>query len=382
MQLPPLSLYVHVPWCLKKCPYCDFNSHTFSQVLPENRYIDTLLEDFRQDLGYVQGRTLSTIFFGGGTPSLLSPAAIDRLLKGINQLIDFSPAIEITLEANPGTTDATKFLEYRELGINRLSIGIQSFDDTCLASLGRVHDGKEARLAVSTALDAGFTNLNLDLMHGLPNQDQTLAEQDLEIALSYEVPHISWYQLTIEPNTVFYNRPPPLPEENLLWSIQDSGSAYLEKQMVQYEISAYARPGKECQHNLNYWRFGDYLGIGAGAHGKVTLEDGKQLIRTGKTRVPEHYMQRNSDTGKSPNRFGNINQVDISELPLEFLMNSLRLKTGVPEQLFVERTGLPLTVISDYLQRNKQSGMLVDGPVIQATEKGYRYLNSLLEDLL
>lgn len=384
--LPPLSLYVHIPWCLRKCPYCDFNSHTFKDSFPESEYINALIQDLLQDQVYINGRELHSIFFGGGTPSLLSPASVHRLLSGVRELVTFSPAIEISLEANPGATDVVKFREYHSAGVNRLSIGIQSFNDEHLRELGRVHDGRQARHAVETAALAGFDNLNLDLMHGLPYQDSSSALSDLEIAMSYGVPHLSWYELTLEPNTIFYNQPPELPSENELWSIHKAGTSYLSDHLNQYEISAYSKPGFECRHNVNYWSFGDYIGIGAGAHGKLTSADFGQIVRTAKTRVPDHYMQHAG--GRRPGqhhpngKFGTTQQIETSDLPLEFMMNCLRLKSGLPEAGFTDRTHLPLSSIADFLQRNKERGLLRQGPVIQTTAKGYRYLNSLLEDLV
>jgi oxygen-independent coproporphyrinogen-3 oxidase len=383
--LPPVSLYVHIPWCLRKCPYCDFNSHAFEDSFPESEYIDALLEDFLLDQVYIQGRALQSIFFGGGTPSLLAPESVHRFLTGVKALATLSPTIEISLEANPGTTDAVRFGEYYSAGVNRLSIGIQSFDDEHLKNLGRVHDGSQARQAIETARLAGFDNLNLDLMHGLPYQDSTSALTDLEIAMSYGVPHLSWYELTIEPNTSFYSKPPELPTDSDLWSIHKAGTSYLGGYLDQYEISAFSDPGSRCQHNVNYWSFGDYIGIGAGAHGKLTTADSGQIIRTAKTRAPDHYLHRadRQRGGPTTNKvFGSIRQVEISELPLEFMMNCLRLKSGLTEALFTERTGLPLASIADFLRRNKHKGLLSEGPVIQTTAKGYRYLNSLLQDLL
>lgn len=383
--LPPLSLYVHIPWCLRKCPYCDFNSHTFEDSFPESEYIDALIQDLLEDQVYINGRELHSIFFGGGTPSLLSPESIHRLLASVRELVTFSPTIEISLEANPGATDVVRFREYNSVGVNRLSIGIQSFNDEHLRELGRVHNGRQARLAIETAEVAGFDNLNLDLMHGLPYQDASSALSDLEIAMSYRVPHLSWYQLTIEPNTLFYSQPPELPSENELWSIHKAGTSYLTNHLDQYEISAYSKSGFECRHNINYWSFGDYIGIGAGAHGKLTSADFGQIVRTSKTRVPDHYMQHagGHHPGQRPNeKFGTTQRIETSDLPLEFMMNCLRLKSGLAEASFTDRTYLPLASITDFLLRNKERGLLRQGPVIQATAKGYRYLNSLLEDLL
>jgi oxygen-independent coproporphyrinogen-3 oxidase len=380
-SLPPLSLYVHVPWCIRKCPYCDFNSHAFEDSFPESEYIDALLKDFSRDQVYIEDRELQSIFFGGGTPSLLSPTSVSRILKGIRSLARLSSSVEVTLEANPGTADTVKFRDYYAAGVNRLSLGIQSFDDKQLQNLGRIHDASQARQAIETAKHAGFDNLNLDLMHGLPDQDSTSALRDLEIATSYEVPHISWYQLTIEPNTVFYSQPPALPNEDHLWSIHQAGSNYLGQHLDQYEVSAFALPGFRCQHNVNYWSFGDYIGIGAGAHGKLTTTGFARVIRTAKTRAPDHYLSRAvAHSGKM--EFGTSRQIDFADLPLEFMMNCLRLKSGLTDTVFTARTGLPLSSIEDFLRRNRERGLLKEGPLIQTTVKGYRYLNSLLEDLL
>ena len=284
-QLPPLALYVHIPWCIRKCPYCDFNSHTATPELPEQAYVEAVLADLDLDLLHVHGRQLTSIFFGGGTPSLFSASALQALLAGIEQRIAFSANIEITLEANPGTFEQEKFAAYRALGINRLSIGIQSFQDSKLEALGRVHSGAEAIAAVSMARQAGFTNFNLDLMHGLPDQSPAQALADLQTAIDLAPSHLSWYQLTMEPNTVFWSKPPVLPEDDVLWDIQEAGQKLLAQHgFVQYEVSAYARAGAAAQHNLNYWSFGDFIGIGAGAHGKVSVPQGR-IQRTWKTPI-------------------------------------------------------------------------------------------------
>jgi oxygen-independent coproporphyrinogen-3 oxidase len=285
------------------------------------------------------------------------------------------------MEANPGTVDSVKFAEFHDIGINRLSLGIQSFDSQHLTRLGRIHNGAEARIAIEIARDSGFDNLNLDLMHGLPQQDQASALKDLEVAMSYEPQHVSWYQLTVEQNTLFYRRPPVLPNENQLWDIQQAGITYLESYLKQYEVSAFSQAGRQCQHNLNYWQFGDYLGIGAGAHGKLTLAGFKTIIRTAKTRIPDHYMQRYATSTRSLLKDA-TKVVEVEDLPLEFMMNCLRLKSGVPIDTFSERTGLPDSLISAFLERNQQKGLLQPGPLIQATESGYQYLNTLLEDIL
>jgi oxygen-independent coproporphyrinogen-3 oxidase len=373
LTLPPLSLYIHIPWCIRKCPYCDFNSHKADQSLPEAQYINALLADLDQDLLWVQGREIESIFFGGGTPSLLSAAAYEQLFTGLRQRLRFSDSIEITLEANPGTFEAEKFAAYRQLGINRLSIGIQSFQPQHLQKLGRVHDRDQALNAIRLAKQAGFDNFNLDLMHGLPGQTVTQALDDLELALSFEPRHLSWYQLTIEPNTEFYKRPPRLPEDDTLWDIQEAGFERLEQQGFEhYEISAFCQPGNAARHNLNYWQFGDYLGIGAGAHGKITLAQQGTIIRSHKTRLPKDYL--NADK-----RFlAGTHTIDADEIGLECLMNALRLKQGIAVQQFEQRTGLPLSAVEQPLQRARELGLLTVDQAIYATEKGQQYLNELL----
>ncbi|GAA4652011.1 radical SAM family heme chaperone HemW [Kistimonas scapharcae] len=374
LTLPPLSLYVHVPWCIQKCPYCDFNSHTAKGELPERDYVNALLQDFETSLNAIQGRTLHSIFIGGGTPSLLSPSAYERLFSGLRQHIDFSDEIEITLEANPGTFEQDKFTGFRQTGINRLSIGIQSFQDDKLKKLGRIHHGEEAQRAVGMAFAAGFTNINLDLMHGLPNQSQDDALFDLKTALALKPTHLSWYQLTIEPNTVFYSKPPALPEDDTLWDIQEAGQALLaESGYQQYEISAYSQPGRQSRHNLNYWQFGDYIGIGAGAHGKLTLLEEGVILRNWKTRLPADYLNP-----AKPFEAGN--RVLIKEdLPLEFMMNALRLHHGVDIDYFGSRTGIPYHEISEPIEHAIELGLItIKNKKILPTDKGSLFLNDAL----
>jgi putative oxygen-independent coproporphyrinogen III oxidase len=377
VQLPPLALYVHIPWCVRKCPYCDFNSHTASPVLPEEEYIDALLADLDQDLPAVYGRPLSSIFFGGGTPSLFSAAALGRLLAGVKQRIAFAPDIEITLEANPGTFEQDKFVAYRKLGINRLSIGIQSFQAQKLEALGRIHTGDEALRAAEMARRAGFDNFNLDLMHGLPDQSLEEALDDLRQAIALAPTHLSWYQLTLEPNTVFWNQPPVLPEDDILWDIQEAGQALLaEHGFSQYEVSAYARPGKAARHNLNYWSFGDFIGIGAGAHGKLSHHDGR-IVRTWKTRLPKDYLNP-----AKPFKAGEKG-LAADELPFEFLMNALRLTEGVDAGLFAQRTGLSLQSLATARASAEQKGLLQVEPTrLVATARGQLFLNDLLQYFL
>ncbi|WP_263216037.1 radical SAM family heme chaperone HemW [Pseudomonas atacamensis] len=375
--LPPLALYIHIPWCVRKCPYCDFNSHTASPVLPEQEYVDALLADLDQDLHAVYGRELTSIFFGGGTPSLFSAEALGRLLKGVEQRIPFAADIEITLEANPGTFEQEKFVAYRKLGINRLSIGIQSFQQEKLEALGRIHNGDEAVRAAGMARQAGFDNFNLDLMHGLPDQSLDDALSDLRQAIALKPTHISWYQLTLEPNTVFWNQPPVLPEDDTLWDIQEAGQALLaEHGYAQYEVSAYAQAGRPARHNLNYWSFGDFIGIGAGAHGKLSHPDGR-IVRTWKTRLPKDYL--------NPAKSFQAGEKSLSneEMPFEFLMNALRLTAGVESRLYPERTGLSLETLAEGRREAEQSGLLqVEPSRLAATERGQLFLNDLLQQFL
>jgi putative oxygen-independent coproporphyrinogen III oxidase len=372
--LPPLALYIHIPWCVRKCPYCDFNSHAAGPTLPEEEYVDALLADLDIDLQHVHGRPLTSIFFGGGTPSLFSDRALGRLLEGVEQRVGFAPDIEITLEANPGTFEQAKFKGYRSLGINRLSIGVQSFQEAKLKALGRIHDGSEAVRAADMARAAGFDNFNLDLMHGLPEQSIEDALFDLRTAISQGPTHLSWYQLTMEPNTVFWSQPPTLPEDDLLWDIQEAGQALLAAEgYAQYEVSAYARPGKQARHNLNYWTFGDFLGIGAGAHAKLSAPAGR-IQRTWKTRLPKDYL----DPAKVFQAGERV--LEASELPFEYLMNVLRLTGGAPAELFSQRTGLPLQQLEQARREAERQGLLQADPTrLVATAKGQLFLNDLLQ---
>ncbi len=380
--LPPLALYVHVPWCVRKCPYCDFNSHAVGRgaALPEQAYLAALLADLDDDVRVSGPRELVSIFIGGGTPSLMSPGFYHRLLTELVRRLPLAEQCEITLEANPGTVEQQRFAGYREAGINRLSIGVQSFQAQQLSALGRIHDGDEAHRAVASARRAGFDNLNLDLMHGLPGQDVTLALDDLTQALSLSPEHLSWYQLTLEPNTEFHSHPPSLPIDETLWDIQDAGHARLEAAgLARYEISAYARPGHQSRHNLNYWRFGDYLGIGAGAHGKLSRwSDSGELIiqRRWKSRQPEAYLRRHAD----PRGFvAGTRAVEADELPLEFAMNALRLVEGVPLATWQSATGRPAAWLDTRLAAAREKGLLMDDPRrLQATPQGLLFLNELL----
>ncbi len=388
LQLPPLALYIHVPWCIRKCPYCDFNSHQANNDIPEVEYVKALRFDLQQDQVLAQGRKISSIFFGGGTPSMLSAAAIGQILQNAENIIGFEPDIEITLEANPGTFEQEKFSGFRAAGVNRLSIGIQSFNDQQLKLLGRVHGRDEALRAVGVARKAGFDNLNLDLMHGLPEQSIDDAKADLQQAIDLGPEHLSWYQLTIEQNTAFYSAPPVLPEEEILADIQDAGIELLANAgYEQYEISAYARAKKRARHNLNYWAFGDYLGIGAGAHGKITFPAEHNIARLWKTRLPKHYLDAAHSQKISTNLHGHQNVfgggsdlLTPESLPLEFMMNALRLNEGVPITYFSQRTGQDWSLLSDNWTRLEAQGLVehVNG-YIRPTVLGRRFLNRVLQ---
>ncbi len=375
--LPPLALYVHIPWCVRKCPYCDFNSHAAGPTLPETEYVDALLADLDNDLIHVHGRPLTSIFFGGGTPSLFSADALGRLLDGVARRLTFAPDIEITLEANPGTFEQAKFVAYRGLGINRLSIGIQSFQDAKLKALGRIHGRDEAIRAADRARAAGFDNFNLDLMHGLPEQSVADALGDLDQAIALAPTHLSWYQLTMEPNTVFWSQPPELPEDDTLWDIQEAGQARLAAAgYQQYETSAYAQPGRQARHNLNYWGFGDFLGIGAGAHAKLSAPDGS-LMRTWKTRLPRDYLDpaRAFQAGAK--------RLEPADLPFDFMMNALRLVDGVPAAWYPQRTGQSLDSLAPALAAARRTGLLAeDAERLRPTARGQLFLNDLLQSFL
>ncbi len=373
-SLPPLSLYVHLPWCVRKCPYCDFNSHAVRDALPEQAYVDALLRDLDAELPSVAGRRTETIFFGGGTPSLFSPAAIARLLEGIRTRIAVASDAEVTLEANPGTVDIERFRGFRNAGVNRLSIGIQSFDDDKLKALGRIHGRNEALTAADAARTAGFDNYNLDLMFGLPNQTIEQALTDMRTAIAQLPTHISTYQLTIEPNTLFHAHPPVLPDDDATWEMQQELQALLAASGYrQYEVSAYAKPGFECRHNLNYWQFGDYLGLGAGAHGKLTRDD--TITRTWKVKRPEDYLDKAGTT----TAIGGTQTLAPDDAAFEFMLNALRLTDGFPAALFAERTGLPLSAIEPVLRQAEAKGLIVrDADTIRPTATGRRLLNDLL----
>jgi putative oxygen-independent coproporphyrinogen III oxidase len=368
-----LSLYIHLPWCVQKCPYCDFNSHALKGNLPETAYVNALLDDFEQHLPYIQNRPLISIFFGGGTPSLFSGAAIHEILNGVAKRTSLTPDIEITLEANPGTVDEAQFVEFRQAGVNRLSLGIQSLQDEKLKRLGRIHDQHRALRAIERATSAGFTNFNLDIMYGLPEQTLDEALSDIEQALAFQPTHFSWYQLTIEPNTLFHHQPPILPSDDLLYEMQLAGQALLaERGFKQYEVSAYARDELRCQHNMNYWEYGDYLGIGAGAHSKLTDAMANNIERFSQVKHPRDYLL--AEQRQVKNRL----PIDEKERIFEFMLNGLRLTDGIAKQLFIDRTGLSLASIQDILDRAVMQQLLENNEsFLRPTAQGKRFLNNL-----
>ena len=376
-KLPPLSLYVHLPWCVRKCPYCDFNSYEARGALPDLEYVAALLRDLRGELAYAQGRAIETIYFGGGTPSLFSSAAIARLLEGARAEGAIAAHAEITLEANPGAVDAARFVAFRHAGVNRLSIGIQSFRNDKLRALGRVHDAGQAEAAVATARGAGFSNLNLDLMYGLPDDDVPGSLADLERAIALAPEHLSWYQLTLEPNTAFERRPPALPDDEVVAGIEEQGRALLAAHGYErYEVSAYARRGRRSQHNLNYWQFGDYLGIGAGAHGKVTLPAAGEIARRAKTRNPRTYLEQAGSAAATSEELVTTR----GQAALEFLMNALRVLDGTPIEMFEARAGQPAAAIDAARAAAIERGWLRPEPGrLQVTPAGAEKLNKLLE---
>ena len=379
--LPPLALYIHFPWCEKKCPYCDFNSHQVKdgvQGFDEERYIKALITDLETELPRIWGRQVHSIFIGGGTPSLLSPTGMDALLSAIRARVNLEPGAEITMEANPGSVEADKFAAFAKSGINRVSLGIQSFQDEQLKALGRIHNGEEAKQAIAIAVE-NFKSVNIDLMYGLPNQSLAAAKADIETALSFKTPHLSLYNLTLEPNTYFANFPPKLPSEDEIDAIFEQNLELLTAAgYKRYEVSAYAKKDQECKHNLNYWRFGDYIGIGAGAHGKISFPD--KVTRQVRERHPETYMQAMESKG---NALIESRDVSAKDLPFEFMLNTLRLTDGVETKTFSERTGLPLHVISKGLEEASKKGLLDDNPTaLKATDLGLRYLNNLQEMFL
>ena len=374
-SLPPLSLYVHLPWCVRKCPYCDFNSHEARATIPEQEYIGALLRDLEQDLPRVWGRIVHTIFIGGGTPSLFTPESIDRLLSEVRARLTLDQNLEVTLEANPGTVELGRFKELRAAGVNRLSIGIQSFEQEKLQALGRIHGRAEVLRAAEAARAAGFDNFNLDLMFGLPGQTVAQALADMRTAIDLGPTHLSAYQLTLEPNTLFHARPPALPVDDSVWEMQSQLQLELAAaDYRQYEISAYAKPGYECRHNLNYWKFGDYLGIGAGAHAKIT--DAAGITRLWKVKQPGEYLR----TAGTPASFGGAQRLSRHDVVAEFMLNALRLADGFPSPLFQERAGLPISTCQTSLALAENRGLIEwDAQTIRPTPQGRRFLNNLLE---
>ena len=390
--LPPLALYIHIPWCVRKCPYCDFNSHNAPQALPQDEYVDALLRDLDRDLALAQGRPLSSIFFGGGTPSLFAPDRIARILDGVAARLSMPRSIEVTLETNPGTVEHGPFAEYRRAGINRISFGVQTFDDDALQRIGRIHDAAQAERAIKQAQDAGIDNLNLDLMYALPQQTLAAALADVDTALALQTPHLSHYQLTLEPNTAFAANPPKLPDDDLAWDIQEACQQRIAASgLAQYEVSAYARRGRECVHNLNYWRFGDYLGIGAGAHGKYS-RTGSPDSRSGapgiepfvihrrwKVRAPRGYLEHaGSDRG-----IGGDDAVPREQVPFEFMLNALRLGEGFRLAEFSATTGLDVAAITPQLDHAVERGWLeISDGGVHPTELGRRFLNDVIGSFL
>jgi len=384
LENQPLSLYIHIPWCVEKCPYCDFNSHAVKNTIPEQDYVSALIADLDEDISRFQlaERPLHSIFIGGGTPSLFSAHSIKNLLTQVLNRFDHKSDIEITLEANPGTVEADKFTGFFYAGVNRLSIGVQSFSSDKLIKLGRIHDSNQAQTAAKLATECGVTSFNLDLMHGLPNQSIDNALDDLKTAISLNPNHISWYQLTIEPNTIFHSKPPKLPVDDILWEIQDQGVKLLnEAGYQQYEISAYSKPGYQCQHNLNYWQYGDYLGIGCGAHGKITLSNTQEIMRTVKVKHPKGYLDQSRDF------LDKLTLVDKEDRPFEFMMNQLRLHRAFNVKHFQNSTGLSINTVLSKLKEAKikklmKREIIKDEEYWLVTKIGQRYLNDLLEIFL
>lgn len=378
-QAPPLAVYVHLPWCLAKCPYCDFNSHVAPPELPQSQYVDWLLGDLEFDLPLVRDRPVQSVFFGGGTPSLFAPASIARVLSGLRARAPVASDVEVTLEANPGALEHGRFAEYRDAGVTRISLGVQSFDDAQLKRLGRIHGREHVLHAVEELKAAGFDNFNLDLMYGLPEQTVAQALDDLARAISLNPAHLSHYQLTLEPGTVFYHRPPPLPEEETLWDMQVACQSLLEQAGYrQYEVSAYARAGRQCLHNLNYWEFGDYVGLGAGAHGKLTECSSERIVRVWRTvrrKQPREYLAAESAEARLSER----RSVEGRDLPFEFALNALRLRSGFELKLFEARTGLPAAALHRSLMAAREKGLLemLPGDRWRPTELGERFLNDV-----
>ena len=382
-ELPPLSLYIHIPWCIKKCPYCDFNSHELNDTLPEQQYIDALLSDLDQQLANVWGRSIQTIFIGGGTPSLFSAEGMNQLLSGLRARLNFPPTIEITLEANPGTVEQIRFEDFHAIGINRISIGVQSFNNKHLKQLGRIHSAREAIKAIEIAHKAGFEKINIDLMYGLPGQSIGEALGDLQCAFALNPDHISHYQLTIEPNTLFHHQPPLLPDDDQLTEIEEACREQLAMHdYLRYEISAFARPGQQCEHNLNYWQFGDYIGIGAGAHGKITFGAEQAIRRYWMVKNPRDYLDAANQSNQT-HRLSGSKKLSEKETAFEFFLNAFRLVNGFDTELFQLHCGLPISSIEKDLQLAEQKDLINWGlKEIQPTKLGLQYLNNLTEIFL
>jgi len=375
--LPPLALYVHIPWCVRKCPYCDFNSHELREPLPEQAYVAALVADLEMALPQIWGRSVYTVFFGGGTPSVFSPDAIGMIIDAVRARLRLVPDAEITLEANPGTVDAERFAGFRAAGINRLSLGVQSFDAANLRALGRIHDDRLARDAVEAARRS-FDNINIDLMYALPQQSVSGALADVETAIAFSPTHVSAYHLTLEPNTLFHRSPPPLPDDDTCAQMQEEIEARLgDAGFENYETSAFALTGRRCAHNLNYWRFGDYLGIGAGAHSKLSFPD--RVRREMRSKHPKQYLAKAGD----PEGLQEAHDVALADLPFEFMMNALRLTQGFPLAMFEERTGLSLSAILKPLDAAERDGLIErDHVQVRPTLRGRRFLNELLQRFL
>lgn len=378
-ELPPLSLYVHIPWCVRKCPYCDFNSHEQKDTLPEDAYVNALLNDLAAEMPRIWGRTISSVFIGGGTPSLFSAKALDNLMSGIRALTALQPTCEVTMEANPGTFEQEKFSDFRQLGINRLSVGVQSFNDKHLEALGRIHSGDEAQRAIDIAKTAGFDDINIDLMFGLPEQTNAAALKDVQCAIALAPTHISYYELTLEPNTLFAKHPPTLPEDDEKWQIHNNGMQLLaEHGYERYEISAFAQPGKHSRHNNNYWLFGDYVGIGAGAHSKVSFANTGDIVRRWKHKHPTRYLR--GANASAIDCIGGENTIAVNDSAIEFMMNALRLKEGFAIPVFEQHTGVSINHWQNQIDQALDKGLLEQsGFNLRASEKGFNFLNDLLE---
>ena len=370
----PLSLYIHIPWCVKKCPYCDFNSYAVTSGIPEDDYIERLISDLKADLPLAQNRSLTSIFFGGGTPSLFSPQAFEKIINAVDHCFNLSKTTEITMEANPGTLEHRDFKDYKMAGINRISLGAQSFQNAQLEKLGRIHKADETKRAIDKIIQADFKSFNIDIMYGLPQQTLADALYDLNTSLSFSPPHLSWYNLTIEPNTIFHHKKPPLPTDDAIFEMQEAGFAVLKEHgYIQYEVSAFSKPDYQCQHNVNYWQFGDYLGIGAGAHGKISNLETKEITRYSKSRFPKSYLDP-SLPFLAENKI-----IPVAERPLEFMLNALRLMEGFPIELFESRTFLPIETILPELKQAQDKDLLIfDNQKIRPTELGKRFLNDLV----